>query len=84
MQDMKGSSKEGARAAKAKALALLAGVTALNGVGICRVGNGYGVKINLSQTLSRVDRLPKEVDGVPLVVEIVGRIVKQPLAKRTS
>jgi len=80
---MKGSTKAAARAAKTKALALLADVTALNGVGICHVGGGYGVKINLSAAPSQGDRLPKEVDGVPLVIEIVGRIVKQPLAKRT-
>ncbi len=84
MHGMKGSSKQAARAAKTKALALLADVTALNGVGICRVGEGYGVKLNLSEAPSQDHRLPKKVDGVPLVIEIVGRIVKQPLAKRAS
>lgn len=63
---------EEARAAKRKAVAQLAGVAELNGIGITRIGKGYGLKINLTRAVARV--LPEEVDGVPVRVEVVGTI----------
>ncbi len=72
-----GTDLEKARAAKKKALTMLAGVAEVNGVGIARVGQGYGVKINLAEPLPSSVRLPEELDGVPLVVERVGPILKR-------
>ena len=70
---------EQARAAKQKALSLFAGFAGVNGIGITRVGDSYGIKVNLAEPPSAGVELPKEIDGVPVVVEIVGHITKQDL-----
>lgn len=63
------------RAAKARAMALFAPLADVVGVGITRVGEGYGLKINLRTAPATT--LPEEVDGVPVKVEIVGSIKKR-------
>lgn len=68
-----------ARAAKAKALTVFSLLADVNGVGITRVGDGYGLKVNLAEHPSEGVELPREVDGVPVVVEFVGRITKREL-----
>ena len=69
-----GADLERARAAKALAVTRLAGLAQVNGVGITRVGQGYGVKINLTEQLDPGTTIPDEISGVPVVVEFVGRI----------
>ena len=64
-----------ARAAKAKASTLLADLPVV-GVGITRIGDGYGLKINLSEKVA-TDALPEHVDGVPVKSEVVGTITKR-------
>ena len=64
---------EKARAAKAKALALVGGHPEVNGVGIAPMGPGYCVKVNVA-TPSADLHLPSEIDGVPVRVEVVGEI----------
>ena len=64
-----------ARAAKDKALEMLRGTAAVAGVGITRVEDGYGLKVNLERLPE--SPLPTDVDGVPLCVEIVGTIRKR-------
>jgi hypothetical protein len=64
-----------ARAAKAKALEVLAALP-LTGVGITRVGEGYGLKVNLSKSVD-ASSVPGQVDGVPIKLEIVGEIRKR-------
>ena len=71
----RGSSLSQARAAKAKLQTLLRKHPTVNGIGITRLEQGYGVKLNLSAP--RDDRIPDEVDGVPIQVETVGPIVKR-------
>ena len=68
---------EQARAAKPKALSVFAALASLNGIGITKVGDGYGLKVNLSEAPPETVELPTDVDGVPVVVEIVGGITKQ-------
>jgi len=63
-----------ARAAKKKAAAQLAHVPELNGIGITRIGRGYGLKINLARSVGGAMSLPHQVDGVPVRVEVVGAI----------
>jgi hypothetical protein len=75
MTETKGATLEEARAAKARASHLL-GALPVVGVGITRVGEGYGVKVNLSRNVDR-DQLPSHVDGVPVQTEVVGEIRKQ-------
>jgi hypothetical protein len=68
---------EQARAAKQKAISLFAGLARVNGIGITRIGESYGIKVNLAEPPSDGVEFPQEVDGVPVVVEIVGHIAKQ-------
>jgi len=72
-----GTDIEKARAAKATFLSRFAGVAQVNGVGLTRVGAGFGVKVNLADKLEPGAELPEEIDGVPIVVETVGPITKR-------
>jgi hypothetical protein len=65
------ASLKDARAAKTKAARMLAGRSRLQGIGITKQANGYGIKVNL---LDYDDALPAEIDGVPVRVEVVGPI----------
>jgi hypothetical protein len=64
-----------ARAAKPKATRLLAALPVV-GVGITRIGNGYGLKVNLGENVP-ADAVPAHVDGVPIKTEMVGTIRKR-------
>jgi len=66
---------EEARAAKPKAAAILAALPVV-GVGITRIGDGYGLKVNLSERVAD-DAVPEQVDGVPIKMEVVGEIRKR-------
>ena len=66
-----------ARAAKSRALDLFRHKAAVVGVGITRIDGGYGVKVNLESAPDSKTRLPETIDGVPIRVEIVGKIRKQ-------
>lgn len=70
-------SRRDARQAKATVVELLGDLDAVNGVGIARTAEGYAVKVNLSRALEPDQALPDIVDGVPVVVEVVGPIRKQ-------
>ena len=72
-----GASLEAARAAKSKAIDLLSRHLEVVAVGITRVDDGYGVKVNLSKALSPQVSVPPDIDGVPIVLTVVGRITKQ-------
>ena len=64
---------ERARAAKEKLRERLANLSELRGIGIAVLDGGYGVKVNL---LHRTETLiPVEIDGVPIVIEVVGRMI---------
>jgi hypothetical protein len=47
----------------------------VSGVGLTRVRDGWGLMVHLSQKPKKA--LPGEVDGVPLVSEVVGEVVAQ-------
>ena len=68
---------EAARAAKAQALRVFAPLAKVVGVGITRIGGGYGLKVNLQQQPASGVALPSEVDGVPVRIEVVGPIKKR-------
>ena len=72
---MKDFTLDQVRAAKPKALAALARLAPLAGLGITRVGGGYGLKVNL-RVASAVP-FPEEFEGIPLRVEVVGSIGKR-------
>jgi hypothetical protein len=75
----KGVSLESARAAKqfaAETFAPLVGEEVA--VGITRVDDeGFGLKVNLTSEPGLDVQLPDEVAGVPVLVEVVGRIRKR-------
>ena len=66
---------EEARAAKSKAATLLAALPVV-GVGITRIGAGYGLKVNLSESVA-AGVVPEQVDGVPITMEVVGEVRKR-------
>jgi hypothetical protein len=68
---MNTSTLEEARAAKQKALRTL-GLDKLGSVGITRFDGGYALKVNLENPPA--SPLPDEVDGVPVRIEVVGKI----------
>lgn len=65
-----------ARAAKETAKTQLASVPGLVGIGLTKVGADYALKINLRAALPAGVRLPDQIAGVSLRVEVVGEIRK--------
>lgn len=62
-----------ARAAKAAVLKEFRRLPNLAGIGITKVSDGYAVKIDLSEPMPQDKKLPAEVGGVPIAIEVVGR-----------
>lgn len=67
---------EQARAAKARVRQFLPKSAKVNGIGITRSGDTYAVKVNLSEAPREDLNLPAEIEGVPVIFEVVGRISK--------
>ena len=63
-----------ARAAKAVLLERLGGHPAVVGIGLTRRETGWALKVNLRRAAPDL-QLPAELDGTPIVTEVVGRIV---------
>ena len=74
----KGASLEVARAAKAPAARAFHDLTGCEvSVGLSRVGEDtYALKVNLTEAPAAGLTLPTEIEGVPVRVEVVGRIRK--------
>ncbi len=68
---------EQAREAKEQASELLASLGLVAAVGITRRDGSYAVKLNLQGPLAEDQQLPGSLGGVPLVVEVVGRLRKR-------
>ena len=66
-----------ARAAKGRAHEVFSKLADVVGVGITTIGSEYGLKINVSSPPPPSNVLPKEVDGVPVRMEVVGKIRKR-------
>jgi hypothetical protein len=64
---------EQARTAKRKLLDRLRGAAGLRGVGIAVLDAGYGVKVNFA-VRPPAGLVPDDVDGVPVIVDVVGAI----------
>jgi len=67
---------DAARQAKPEALKVFGRLAQVAGVGITRIGDGYGLKVNLREPPPAGSELPGQVNGVPVRVEIVGPIRK--------
>ena len=72
-----GSTLEQVRAAKRQALGKFKRLGDVTGVGITRVGKGYGLKINLKKPPAQKSPLPTTIKGVPVRVEVVGPLKKR-------
>jgi hypothetical protein len=73
----KGMPIEQVRAAKSKAAQIFSKLAEVNGVGITRVDEGFGLKVNLSGPPETSESWPTEVDGIPVAVEVIGPLVKR-------
>jgi hypothetical protein len=71
---MKTAGLDEARAAKERARSIFAGKASVVGIGLTRVGDGYGVKVNLDAPPAPDADLPDSIDGVPVRIEVVGMI----------
>jgi hypothetical protein len=65
---------EKAQAAKKTVLRRFETLGKVVAVGITRVAGQYGVKVNLSEPVEAGTKLPTEIDGVPVHVEVTGSI----------
>ncbi len=74
---MAAATLEAARAAKPAAQEVFTAFGEVVGVGITRIGEGYGVKVNLRAAPAPGVALPTEVEGVSVRVEVVGVIRKR-------
>jgi hypothetical protein len=73
-----GVSLNEAQKAKAKAAKVFTPLVGEVAVGIVRLGQEeFGLKVNLSEPPGEDVSLPTEVDGVPVKVEVVGKIRKR-------
>jgi hypothetical protein len=66
---------ERARAAKAVIAALFENATEVCGIGIMARDGGYAVKVNVTGAGARSLQIPGEVDGIPVIVMVVGEIL---------
>jgi hypothetical protein len=70
-----------ARKAKEKVKALVGANLSLKnslaGIGISTIDSGYGVKVNFATEVAEQRTLPRTLDGVPLMISIVGRVSKR-------
>jgi hypothetical protein len=66
-----------ARKARDKVRGLVKKIAAVNGVGIARVDGRYAVKVNFSEKPSADAKVPKTINGIPVVTHVVGKIRKQ-------
>jgi hypothetical protein len=66
-----------ARVAKEKAKQIFPRYGSVNGVGLTWREGHYAVKVNFESEPADRERMPEEVDGVPVVVQIGGPLHKQ-------
>ncbi len=71
-----GASRHDERAQKARAAKVFGLVGEVVGVGITRVNDGYGLKVNLRENPGPGVQVPQDVNGVPVRVEVTGPIRK--------
>ena len=68
---------EDVRSVKPKALSVFKKLGQVNGVGITRHKGAYAVRVNLVQDLDPGVKCPATIDGISVVLKVVGTIRKQ-------
>lgn len=66
-----------AQDAKEKALQIFSRFGPVNGVGLVRQEGRYAVRVNFASEPCDAGQLPVEIGGVPVVVRVIGPILKQ-------
>lgn len=75
---------EAARQVKARAKEIFSQFGSVNGIGLTRLGDGYAVKVNFeSEPLDRAN-LPHDIEGVPVVIQVIGPLHKQAARQRRA
>jgi hypothetical protein len=74
MQDEK---LDAAREAKEKAKMIFSRHGTVNGIGLTRMGERYAVKVNFESEPHDQASMPREIEGVPVVVQVIGTLHKQ-------
>lgn len=73
-----GANLKTAQAAKPKAQKVFRELVGDVAVGIMHTDDGnYGLKVNLERAPAKDVKLPKEIEGVPIRVDVVGKIRKR-------
>ncbi len=72
-----------ARAAKKKAAPVFGRFARVCGIGLTHRKGVYAVKVNLETEPDDDAELPEEIDGVPVVVQVMGKLRKQSRAARS-
>lgn len=68
---------EAARQVKERAKEIFSRYGSVNGIGLTRLEGHYAVKVNFeSEPLDRAN-LPHDIEGVPIVIQVVGPLHKQ-------
>jgi len=68
---------EVARAAKSRVAQAFKGVGDVVGIGLISIGEGYGLKVNLAAEPAADTSPPRQIEGVPVRIEVVGTIRKR-------
>lgn len=66
-----------ARSAKSTARATIGKGSLVSGIGLTLSGDSYALKVNLARAPVAADALPKRIDGVPVVYEVIGSIASR-------
>jgi len=68
---------EDVRRVKPKAGEVLRRFAPPAGVGITKIGSTYALKVNFRESPRSPAAVPHSLDGVPVVCEVVGKIIKR-------
>ena len=81
---MKTTGLDQARAAKERAKAIFEGNDSVVGIDITRIGEVYGVKVNLDAPPITYAEFPEAIDGVPVRIDVVGPNRPRPASEQTG
>jgi hypothetical protein len=68
---------DAARDAKERAKTIFSRYGTVNGIGLTRVGERYAVKVNFESEPHDQASMPRDIEGVPVVVQVIGPLHKQ-------
>ena len=77
MADKSDDALQKARAAKVVAEQVFSKLLGEVAIGITRIEGAYGLKINVTEAPAGALKLPNIIEGVPVLVEVTGKISKR-------